>query len=503
MSGRIQWTEELINRAVELVKEHGSIHKAEEILSKELGRTVTNNMLRAAFKTRDIDYRKIAYPFLVEKAKKSRVVDPTHLSDDEATQKIAELIAEAATELKLAPQDLTWADFKNFAEYHWGSDVQSLITPRHITRVGGYANIRDAFYPPLATKFSVEKQELKEKAQLHRSVSLLETVNAAFLRQLEEVAITSFADKIVPSKYALNVKHAEIEREVNAVLSDLHFHALLDGRESAMKYGPQEEARRMAAIAVQIAEWKPQYRKNTKLRLLCLGDWIQNQLHDLRDGAPLAEQACAAIHYGASLVSFVSQYYPEIDVFCNPGNHGRNLARHPTRAVVQKWDSIETIVYYGIKAACRNLPNVKFHIPRTPYVTWDSFGQKGYGTHGDSVVNVGFPGKAIPTGSIENQINRMNAALADAAEYKVVAVGHVHTASLTHLSNGSTLITNGPLIPSDQYAESICIPEANCGQYLWESVPGHIVGDARFCRVDSNTDKDASLDRVVTPFHDF
>lgn len=497
---RINWNDGIIDDAKEMFVKNKSIRATAEYICRTYGCECTGDAVRNAFKRNGFDYRSVTK---IDVVKSKRLVDPANLSDDQATERIAQLIAEAAKELKLDPQDVTWVDFKNFAGYHWGADVNDLIEPRHITRVGGYANIRDAFFPPKSTKFSVEKQELSEKAKIHRSISLIDTVNTAFLRQLQEVAASAFSGKIIPSKYALNAKKGEIDREVNALISDLHYGALLSTREVRIKYGPTEEARRTAAIAVQIAEWKPQYRSNTKLRLLFLGDWIQNHLHDMRDGAPLAEQACAAIHYGSSLVSFVSQHYPQVDVYCVTGNHGRNTARHSSRATVQKWDSIESIIYYAIKAAACYLSNVTFHIPHTPYFTWESFGAQGYGTHGDTEIDVGFPGKNIPTGQIEGQVNKLNATLPDANEYKVVTVGHVHTASITNLANGSTLITNGALLPSDQYAGSICIPETNCGQMIFESAPGHIVGDTRFCRVNRHIDVDASLDVVVTPFTDF
>ena len=91
----------------------------------------------------------------------------------------------------------------------------------------------------------------------------------------------------------------------------------------------------------------------------------------------------------------------------------------------------------------------------------------------------------------------------DKEEYKVFICGHVHTGAVVHLNNGSTLITNGALLPSDQYAGSIGIFETKCGQWLFETVDGYPVGDSRFLQVDSTTDKDASLDSIIQPFKGF
>lgn len=499
MGNRISWTPDRIKLAVTRLREYDNYEGAAPILSRDLGCVVTPSAMRSALERHGVHVSAIIG---VAKAREAR--DPSMLSDDQLTDHVAQLIQECADQTKLAPQDVTWVDFKNFTEYYWGKDQQKIIKPRHITRVGGFAAIRDAYYPPNSTKFSMERLELHEKARLHRSVSLIETVNAAFLRQLEEVAERAFGGKITPTRFALKKRDpSEIERTLNAVWSDLHFQALLDNREVPMAYGPHEEARRFAAVIIQAGDWKPQYRKNTSLRILALGDWIQNQLHDMRDGAPLAEQACAAIHYGMQGISYLSALYGDIWMYCVPGNHGRNTARHPNRATLQKWDAIETVIYYGIKAACRNLPNVHVVIPRTPYFTWDSFGLRGYGTHGDTTFNPGMPGTVIRTKDLADQSNRLNAALPDAHQYKVIVCGHVHTADVLHMSNGCKLVTNGALIPSDQYAISIGIPETQCGQMLFESTPKFIVGDNRLAEVGPETDKDAALETVVPPFTDF
>jgi hypothetical protein len=41
------------------------------------------------------------------------------------------------------------------------------------------------------------------------------------------------------------------------------------------------------------------------------------------------------------------------------------------------------------------------------------------------------------------------------------------------------------------------------GQWLFESVPGYAVGDMRFIRVGERDDKDATLDKLITPWRDF
>jgi hypothetical protein len=345
----------------------------------------------------------------------------------------------------------------------------------------------------------IELAEKKEDRENHRfsDSAARETL---FLDRYEEIAKKVFTKMPVPGK--LSRSDRKPKRIINLLLSDLHYGAALSADEVPLQYGPVEEARRTAAVVVQTADYKRQYRKDTVLHVNLLGDIIQNQLHDKRDGAPLATQACSAQYLLTQALTFLAREFPAgVKVSCNTGNHGRNTSRHAQRATNEKWDSIETIIYHGLKMAMRSFPNVTFSIPKTPYYTSDLFGKTAYFTHGDSVINPGYPNKAIHTENINKQIN--NLIVSKGAKIAVVAVGHVHIATTVHLSSGVTFISNGALIPSDAYAQSIGIHSTACGQWVWESVEGHPVGDERFVTVNSDTDKDAAFDKIVRPFHAF
>ena len=437
----------------------------------------------------------------IKRRSKRGTIRLDQLSDDELTFHVVALMSQAARELKMSPTDLTWVDFARHAKYAFGKDQYGVIAPRHITRIGGFNMIRDAFFPPSTSRIKIEREEIRRRAKLHRSTSLTATSNALFLQQMQEMAEHVFKGRIMPSEYSLKKRNPlDVERDLNVLLSDLHFRALLDPREVPLAYGPKEERRRFAAIMAQAADWKPQYRKNTRLLLHILGDIIQNMLHDDRDGAPLAEQVCAAIWYISHAVEYVSQNFPFVEVMCTPGNHGRNRARHQNRAIHQKWDAIETHIYYACYMASIHLKNVKWHIPYAPYYTWDSFGMRGFGTHGDTVLEPGNPDRDIKVGRVRNQINEINASLPNSDEYKIFVTGHVHTASVTNLRNGATLVTNGAIIPPDPFAVNLAVLENQCGQQMWESVPGRIFGDHRFISVDRHTDHDRSLDKLIKPF---
>jgi hypothetical protein len=181
------------------------------------------------------------------------------------------------------------------------------------------------------------------------------------------------------------------------LLSDLHFGAHLKPEECPFEYDTVQESRRLGRVVEQVADYKRQYRNETKLIIHLLGDIIQGQLHDQRDGEPLALQFAASVHYLVQAVMFLASQYSSVEVYCQTGNHGRNMSRHPDRAVIQKFDSIETMVYVAMKAAILNsgVTNCKINIPKTPYYTVQLFDAKGLFTHGDTVLKPGYPGRSI------------------------------------------------------------------------------------------------------------
>lgn len=400
---------------------------------------------------------------------------------------IVQDIKDASREEGVQAWNLTLSQFKK----------HSNLTEWSLRKVGGFNSIKNLYFPmPEKDLATIQQQK-----DLQTYVSKLEKqLGSKFLNdeKIEKILSNIKPVKVTPFK---STKKKIVSRIVNVIFSDLHIGSDLNGTETGgSNFGKVEESRRLARLTEEIVSYKKQYRDHTQLNLVLLGDIIQNALHDPRDGAPVAEQCCRAIYLLSQSIAHLAASFPKVKVYCNTGNHGRNTARHHGRATNQKWDSLESIVYYALKNAMAGCKNVSFEIPLTPYVQYQNFGSKLFFTHGDSVLDPGYPGKAIKTGSLEQQINRINSSLPDSEEYSVFAVGHVHSGSITHLGNGSVMITNGAMVPSDQYSVSIGHFENQCGQYLFESVEGYPVGDCRFIKVGRVDDTNANLDKIIKPF---
>lgn len=386
---------------------------------------------------------------------------------------------------------------KSAIEYHYEKFTlfQNFVLEKH-------PELKKLQVPAIVKVHDVDSYRLQlEKKKINKSnISLIENVST--LEYIEQFAERVFSGKILSNNKSKPKE--SYKRTHNLILSDLHIGSDLKGDETGTQnFGLIEESRRLAAVIKEAGEYKEQYRKDTNLEILLLGDIIENQLHDPRTGAVISEQTCRAIHLLSQGIAYLANKYPSVNVRCSPGNHGRLTSRHPGRAIHQKFDSLEMIIYYSLKSACSNLKNVKFYIPKTPFAHYEVYGHKiGY-THGDTVVNPGNPGTALNVKSIENQVNRLNSCLPDRSEYSAIIYGHTHTAHLVYLNNGTILIGNGSLPPPDHFAVSIGIMESSNGQWIFESVPNHPVGDLRLIKCGKEYDKDVELDKIISPWKSF
>lgn len=343
-------------------------------------------------------------------------------------------------------------------------------------------------------------QRALDRRYVNRRAAVAAGRDAMFLEDLEQVLRRVFKKGFTAAPRYKGKKAKYTERLNSIVLSDTHFQTLIDPKECPIGYGAVQESRRLGKVGVQVADYKRQYRHETKLRVKLLGDMIQNQLHDAREGAPLSEQMVATIHYLIQVLLFWGSEYPEVEVFCVPGNHGRNKQRHMDRAVQQKWDSLETVIYEAVRRALLAAKaNVKFHIGKRPYIIEDLFDKKAFWTHGDTVLKPGYPGKNINVAGLYEQICRWNAARHIEGPFHLFGVGHVHFGSITNMPGGVVMLTNGCLVPPDPFSLSIGAPDVTCGQYMFESVRGHAMGDQRFINVDDAEDE-PEYNKIVTPY---
>lgn len=329
------------------------------------------------------------------------------------------------------------------------------------------------------------------------------TGDASFLRYVEKLSDQIFSGRVVVT--TPKFKKKQTKRVINLALSDLHIGADIHKEETGnLTFGRIEEARRLASIIAKTCNFKRDRRGETELNLFLLGDIIQGMLgHDPRDGAELAEQYCRAMHLLVQALGILASEFKLVTVYCTSGNHDRNSARHPGRAIHGRYDSFSTMLYYSLKKSFDDVKNVKFVIPKTPYVVAEALGRKIFIWHGDTGIKTGNVGNSINVANIEKQVNKINASLDDDQEYEAFVHGHLHTGNIAFLSNGAAVISNGGLPPVDAFGVSLGIHEANCGQMLFESTEDMVVGDVRFLRVGKEDDENKELDKLIKPWSNF
>lgn len=388
---------------------------------------------------------------------------------------------------------------------YFSAEKIDLVSEWDIRKLGGYNRLMTMYYPPEVNSASVVASRLvrnhrnKLDARYGRELFFKEE----FLSVLKE---SLAANPIHIHKMVKPVKKSgtKMTRSLVVHFSDTHYGCNIETNEvnKLNEFNWTIAARRSAFLIDQAVTYKPHYRENTELVILINGDIIAGVIHDQEWAVDLlTTQFAGAIDILSQAISYGAQHFSTVRVICTPGNHGR--AMHKTakdRATTHKWDSYENMVYIALREIFKPNSRVKFEIPECPYAIAEIQGHKFMITHGDTVINVGNPGKNLNMKSINEQINRANSQLIPGNEnFAAIVVGHVHVSTVQETDSGTMLLINGTLSGLDAYAHSLGIYSRNATQTIFEVVPGHAVGDIRMIRL-KDADKMDKLDEIIKPF---
>jgi len=403
-------------------------------------------------------------------------------------------LSRISKKLKCEPNEVSKIEFNS----------ETVMTEWQLRKIGGYVAARSFVYP---------KTEVGDK-----HIQGMKFVNAfrnkiAKKQSIDEYLKDEFLDvfKDHLNKHPLLVhkntkkksKGVKKERALIVHVSDTHFGANIDQDEmgNVNKFTWEIAARRMALLAEQVVEYKPQYRDETELVICINGDIIAGVIHDQEWFSDLlTKQFSGTLKILIQFVSYCAKYFPNVRVVCTPGNHGRAMHKvNKSRATTHKWDSYETMIYVALKEALeRNTDNIKVEVPKTPYAILNILGHRGFVTHGDTVMNVGNPGRSINMKSINTQINSLNASKLATSKFDFIMCGHVHVNCVQITDNGAVMVINGTLSGADPFCQSIGIFGNEPSQTIFEVTKAHAVGDIRMVKLKSADDL-TYLDKIISP----
>lgn len=301
-------------------------------------------------------------------------------------------------------------------------------------------------------------------------------------------------------KQVKSVKRKEIRRTIVGHISDTHIGVRIDKKEmgGSNSFNPKLAARRFAYYFNELSNYKIEHRAETDLVLVLNGDILAGIIHSQEFGVDLmATQFANAISILSQGISFVSQRFNNIKIYCVTGNHDRYVHKDNIgRQSDHKWDSFATNLYVALREVFKKDKTIEFIIPETPYALFKIFNHNIIASHGDTFINLGNPGKSINTKDITSQVNNISVGLG--IKIDVLMGGHVHKATYQSLDNGTELVINGTLSGTDAFAQSIGITSNHPTQQLLEVTQDHAVGDMRFIRL-INADNDQTLDKIIEP----
>lgn len=432
------------------------------------------------------------------------------MADNKLVKDIVVSIQRIAEKLGLEPYQLGKAKFMELSK----------ISDWDLRKVGGYATLLQTYFPvPDKSLKDIEfnKQRKSYLSKLEKKYgtweNFAEQLTDSLVKRLETMKVeprilNEKATKEYIKSVAKSDLHDTSSRSVVVALTDLHFGTNVDSAELGGKneFNWTVGARRFGFIMEQLQTYKMELRHlHSEIVLLLGGDLIGGIIHNQEgpDYDLITFQVNGALSYFIQAFEHLKAYYPKVRVVCQPGNHGRMMHKQSKdRALSQKYDSYENIIFYALSKYFSKDPKVEIVVPKTPYAEVTVQGHRIYMTHGDGVFITGNPGKSINTDNIDKQVQRVNSEEHKSGKkpFEIFVFGHVHQAAHFQVSSGAHIIINGSMIGTDSFAQGVGITSNNPVQVMWEMNSKFAVGDSRWLFVSAG-DKEKRYEELIKPYN--
>jgi len=179
------------------------------------------------------------------------------------------------------------------------------------------------------------------------------------------------------------------------------------------------------------------------------GDMVPGTIHELEKNTDAPNIVMAVYGTGLMLAQALrdlAAQYPEVDVYCTSGNHGRlpDARKVQTKEPTRSWD---TMVYLFAREHLRAVPNIKWHIPNSWSKRFNVYKWGFFQTHGHFIKSF----FSIPYYGME-RMTRNTTSLESVRGWtpNYFLTGHFHTASELNAPAGKVLM-NGSLVGANEY----------------------------------------------------
>ncbi len=180
------------------------------------------------------------------------------------------------------------------------------------------------------------------------------------------------------------------------------------------------------------------------------GDLVSGTIHEIErhsDAKNVVMAVYAVAMILAQALRDLAAQYPEVEIYCTSGNHGRlpDARRVQQKDPTRSWD---TMIALLAKEHLRASPHITFHIPDSYSVAYDIEGWTFLQTHGHDVKSW----NSIPWYGLNRLVGNLNALEASrrsTIHYWVFA--HFHSKSSLEHASGESFI-NGSMIGGTEYS---------------------------------------------------
>jgi DNA-binding CsgD family transcriptional regulator len=186
-----------------------------------------------------------------------------------------------------------------------------------------------------------------------------------------------------------------------------------------------------------------------KLHVFLLGDFCSGIIHsELKEGVSMVDQVYVTASIIAEMIYKWSKMFPQVEVSCVVGNHGRLQKEIQFK---NKHDNFDSFIYHAIKIHLKNVENIHIDIPECPWLVKEIEGKKFLLTHGDSRV----PGyNGISYYKIDKMDNNASKTLSNMLDIKIdyICIAHYHVPATLGRIGGGKILVNGCVIGTGDFA---------------------------------------------------